>query len=405
MGDDYPELPPSDSEAEEDELRGGLLSPSSSSGASSSGGAGRRGRAAAAAQAAGPLMATARWAMSVLTLRFAEPKLERRFQRWRNVRLARVSAWRMGCCREWQGTPATAPVPPPTTNLTPASACLRRPCSHPCVQMDATALLCLLLYYIASCLLPPFSTCLPWPGTGLLPALTAAAPLLLLLLDRSHHWFSQHRCAQCSTEAGLRARARPGSCSCARCCWPARLVASTPGSPATPCPARSQGPATGLHVCAAGLPPHPGHASLSVGGAARHLAHAGGARGGRVVRGARRHPAGPVCGPAADAVGRHGAANAAAASLRGASGARRRHRRQPGRLRAGSGRPEQVRVLLRQGRVGLFARLPPPLAASLARCCSRCCQLPHLLPAALPPHRAALSPPPCCPVPTAGRCC
>ena len=203
-----------------------MLSPSSSSGASSSGGGGRARAADARARAlaGGPHLASAaRWAVSLLTLRFADAKLERRFQRWRNSRLARVRpppGRRGPAARDsttagggrhslYGGAEELPPWPPASAAvLTRACGCAPPPAARP--QVDATALLCLLLYHAASCFLPPFATCLPWPGTGLLPALTAAAPLLLLLLDRSHAWYAQHRCARVPAGLGPAARRSAG---------------------------------------------------------------------------------------------------------------------------------------------------------------------------------------------------
>jgi hypothetical protein len=153
----YPELSGSDSESE-DELSGtpstsGSLSTASSLAAplgsiSPSVTALLHGRLAEAAPPVASL--AARCVMDPLTLRFADHKLERRFQAWRNSRLAKI---------------------------------------------DATTLLALLVYHGASCFLPAYAGCRPdWLGSSLLPALTVLVPLqLLLLANRSHRWYSKHR--------------------------------------------------------------------------------------------------------------------------------------------------------------------------------------------------------------------
>ncbi|EFN55795.1 expressed protein [Chlorella variabilis] len=145
----YPELSSSaDSSDDEDSSgTGGDEHSHASSGSSAS--AGSPASLLGLSHRGGSSSGAASWAMSAKTLRFSDLRMERRFQHWRNARLARV---------------------------------------------DMTALLSLLVYHGACCLLPPFTDCHPgWLASSLLPALAVLAPLLLLLLNPSKHWYSRHR--------------------------------------------------------------------------------------------------------------------------------------------------------------------------------------------------------------------
>jgi hypothetical protein len=67
-------------------------------------------------------------------------------------------------------------------------------CCGACAQVDAMALLSLLVYHSTSCLLPPFTSCRPsWLSSSLVPAVTVLIPLLLLLVSPSKQWYSRHR--------------------------------------------------------------------------------------------------------------------------------------------------------------------------------------------------------------------
>ncbi|PSC70723.1 digalactosyldiacylglycerol synthase [Micractinium conductrix] len=143
---EYPELEMQDSPL--------VASPAFSedgSGASASASGSRSGSMGqpAAAPGSAVLHPALRCVLSPTTLRFADENTERRFLRWRSSRLARV---------------------------------------------DAAALLALLVYHLASCLMPPTGACSPATlGSSLPAALTVLAPLLLLLGNRSKRWYRRHR--------------------------------------------------------------------------------------------------------------------------------------------------------------------------------------------------------------------
>ena len=188
----YPELSSSaDSSDDEDSSgTGGDEHSHASSGSSAS--AGSPASLLGLSHRGGSSSGAASWAMSAKTLRFSDLRMERRFQHWRNARLARVGGGLAS--RKLSRAPALKSLPARWRALQPA---VNRSCVlGGCLQVDMTALLSLLVYHGACCLLPPFTDCHPgWLASSLLPALAVLAPLLLLLLNPSKHWYSRHRWA------------------------------------------------------------------------------------------------------------------------------------------------------------------------------------------------------------------